>query len=155
VAQVCGGDGGGAVLIRGGGCSLFGQGEVELVEQQLQVFFGVRVAREDDFASVGGGQMPQGPEPAEGHVEHLHGGELLQRGSRGQPGGAWSQPGFEGDLQGIGQEADEDVGFDAAVELMVDGSGGQVAFESSGARQMRRRSTRRASGKGGGSESIL
>ena len=32
-------------------------------------------------------------------------------------------------MQSIGEEVDEDVGFDAVFELVVDGTNGQVAFE--------------------------
>ena len=62
-------------------------------------------------------------------VEHLHGGKFLKDGPGGEAGGALPEPGFEGDLQGVGKEGDEDVGLDPVVQLMMDGPQGKVAFE--------------------------
>ena len=53
------------------------------------------------------------------HVEHLHGGELLQDGSWGETGGAAFEPGFERDLQAVGEELDEDMRLDAPFELVM------------------------------------
>lgn len=100
--------------------ALFGEGQLELVEQELEVFLGLGVAGHDDLAAVGGGQVD---------VEHLHGGELFEHGARGQPAGGAFEPGLEGHLQAVGEEGYEDVGMDAAFELVVDGAQGQVAFE--------------------------
>ena len=69
------------------------------------------MARQDDVAAVAGRQV---------HVDHLHGGEFLQHRARGQPRRQGAQALFQGDLQAIGDEGDEDVGFDAMVELVVD-----------------------------------
>ena len=91
-----------------------------MVEEELEFLFGVRVAGEDDLAAVGGGEV---------HVEHLHGPKFLERASRGEAGGALAEPGFEGDLQGVGKECDHDMGFEPVVEPVVDGAQGEVVFE--------------------------
>lgn len=62
--------------------------------------------------------------PAAAHVEHLHRGEFFQHGARRESGGALFAPGFEGDLQRVGEEGDKDVGFDAVFALMMDRSQG-------------------------------
>ena len=36
---------------------------------------------------------------------------------------------FEGDLEAIGHEGDEDVGLDTMVELVMDRSDGEIAFQ--------------------------
>ena len=43
------------------------------------------------------------------HVDHLHGLELFEDGARGQAGGLGFCPLLQGDLQAVGEEADEDV----------------------------------------------
>ena len=77
--------------------ALLGKGEFELVEEELEVFFGLGVAGHDDLASVGGGKVD---------VDHLHGGELFQHGSRCEPAGGAAEPGFERHLQAVGEERD-------------------------------------------------
>ena len=55
------------------------------------------------------------------HVDHLHGGELRQRAAGGE---AWSEAvetACQGDLQAVGEEGDEDVGFDAPLVVMKTG----------------------------------
>lgn len=111
VAQVCGGDGCGAEVIRGGACS--GRVRWSWSSSSRRSISGcawrVRMISRPSVV----GRCPS---------SDLHRGQLHQCRPRGQPGGARTQPGFEGDLQGVGQERDADVGFDAVVELMVDGS---------------------------------
>ena len=51
------------------GRRLLGKLEFEPAQQQFEFVFGLGVAREDHLATVGRGQM---------HVDHLHGGELLE-----------------------------------------------------------------------------
>ena len=63
------------------------------------------------------------------HVDHLHGGELLQDGARRDPASGATQPRFQGHLQTVGQERHEEVRFNAACELMMDRAQRQVAFE--------------------------
>jgi len=52
------------------------QFELELVEEQLQLGFGLGEAGERQLAPVGGRQV---------YVDHRHGGELLEHAARGQP----------------------------------------------------------------------
>ena len=99
---------------------LRGQSEMELIEQQLQVLFRLRVAAHHDLAAVAGGQVD---------VDHLHGGEFFQHGPRSQPAGGLAQPRFERDLEAVGEEANEGVRFDARFELVMKGAQGQIAFE--------------------------
>ena len=63
------------------------------------------------------------------HVEHLHGGGILQCGSRREARGAALEPGSECDLQSVGQKADVNVRLDAVVSLVIHGADGEVAFE--------------------------
>ena len=77
------------------------------------------------MATVGRGQMPPGPEPAEGHVDHLHGGELLEDRAGRESGRQIAQAPGEGDVQAVSQEGDEDMGLDAVFALMVDRPDGQ------------------------------
>ena len=75
---------------------------------------GLGVARQDQLTPVGGGQV---------HVDHLHGGELLQHRPRGESRRARARALLQRHMQAIGDEGDEDVGFDALVELMIDRGG--------------------------------
>src|ERR1700681_4153940 len=52
------------------------QAELEAVDEELQLGFGVSVAGEQNLASVGGWQM---------NVDHLDGSEFFERAARGQP----------------------------------------------------------------------
>ena len=63
------------------------------------------------------------------HIDHLHGGELLQHGSRCKPRRQRAQALLQGHLQAVGEEGDKDVGVDTFIELVVDRTDGQVAFE--------------------------
>ncbi len=47
------------------------------------------------------------------HVEHLEGRKLLQSAPGRESLGAAFEPRFEGDLQGVGEKGDEDVGKDS------------------------------------------
>ena len=99
---------------------LGGQGELEFLEQQLQLRFGLRVAREGEFATIGRRHVD---------IDHLHGGELLEHAARGK---AWSecfQLLAERDVQAIGEEGDKNVRFDAPLLLMEDRADRQIAFE--------------------------
>ena len=60
------------------GCRLRGQRQPELPEQQGHLGLGLRVAREDDFPSVGRREMD---------VHHLNRPELLQHRPAREPGG--------------------------------------------------------------------
>jgi len=62
-------------------------------------------------------------------VDHLDGGELLERGPWSQPRRQGAQALFESDLQAVGEEGDEDVRLDAIVALVIDGADTQIALE--------------------------
>ena len=58
-------------------------------------------------------------------VDHLDFSEVVESLPRGQTGGLAAQYFPQGDVDAVGEEADHDVGFDAAVFLMIEGSGEQ------------------------------
>ena len=89
------------------------QVELEVFGQQLLVGSELGIAAQDQGAAIGGGQV---------HVEHLDGGELIEDGARGQAGGKRAEARAQGDMQAVGEESDEDVRFDAAFELVIDGA---------------------------------
>jgi hypothetical protein len=99
---------------------LGGQGQFEFLEQQLQFGLGLRVAREGEFAPIGGGHID---------VDHLHGGELLEHGSRRKPRGERLEVPPKRHVQAVSQERDEDVRFDAPLLLMEDRADREIAFE--------------------------
>ena len=53
------------------------QAELQPVDQELEFWFGMGIAREQDLAPVCCRQMD---------IDHLDGGELFKRAARGQPG---------------------------------------------------------------------
>ena len=97
-----------------------GQIQLQFVQQQVELGFGLGVAGEHQLAAVGGWQV---------HVDHLHGGELLEHAARRQPGRQSMQSPRKGDVQAIGQEGDEEVRLNAGLELVKDRPDRQVAFE--------------------------
>ena len=96
------------------------QREVHAVEEQAKLRLGFGGAGKDDLAPVGGGQM---------HVDHLNGGELRERASGGEAGREAVQAAGQGDLEAVGEEGDEDMGFDAPFVVMEDRADREVAFE--------------------------
>ena len=80
--------------------------ELELLDQEPEFRLGLGVAGQQELAPVGRRQMD---------IDHLDGGELLERAARGQSGRQGMQAALQRDLQAIGQEGDEDVGFDPAL----------------------------------------
>ena len=102
------------------GRRLVGQIQVQLVQEQFNVFFGLGVAGQDQVASIGGRQMD---------VDHLYGLELFEDGAGRQAGGFGLGPLFEGHLQAVAQEAHKDVRFDPAVFPVVDRPDVQVVLE--------------------------
>src|SRR5208283_2334785 len=66
---------------------------------------------QDQRSAIGGGEVD---------VEHLDGGELVEHGPRGEAGGHRPEPGAQRDVHAIGEEGDEDVRLDAALQLVVD-----------------------------------
>ncbi|MBC8127207.1 MAG: hypothetical protein H8M99_08715 [Gloeobacteraceae cyanobacterium ES-bin-144] len=95
------------------GRGLRGQSEAELVEQQLMHLLGLGVALHPQFTPVGCG---------DGHIEHLDLAHPLQHAAGTQTGGCLFVVFLKGDAQAVGEEADEDVGFDAFVELVKNGT---------------------------------
>src|ERR1700688_1113445 len=85
--------------------------ELELLDQDFLFCGEFGVAAEDQGAAVGGREM---------HVEHLHGGELVEHRPGREAGSQRLEPCAQRDVQAIGQEGDEDVRLDALLELMVD-----------------------------------
>lgn len=81
---------------------------------------GLGVALHPQFAAVSGG---------DGHVEHLDLAHPLQHAAGTQAGRRLLVVFLKGDVQAVGEEADENVGFDPAVELVKDGAQPEIAFE--------------------------
>ncbi len=63
------------------------------------------------------------------NVEHLDSGELVEHGSRGEAAGQRLEPGAKRDVKTVGQEGDEDVGFDALFQLVIDRAQSQIVLE--------------------------
>jgi hypothetical protein len=62
-------------------------------------------------------------------VDHLDGGEFIERGAGGQSRGQGMESAREGDLKAIGEEGDEDMGLDALFVMMEDRADRQVALQ--------------------------
>ena len=92
---------------------LSGQGKLEFVEQQLQLWLGLCVAREAQFASVGCGHVD---------IDHVHGCELVQHAARGESRRERFESLPECDVQAVGEKRDEDMRFDARLLLVEDGA---------------------------------
>ena len=103
--------------IFGGG---WGAGELHLFEQELQFGFRLGIAGEAEFASVSGRQVD---------VDHLDGGELLERAARGERRRQGVEAELQGDVEAIGEERDEDVRLDTALFFMEDWADGEVVLE--------------------------
>jgi transposase len=102
------------------GSGLLWQAPAELREQQLLIWFGLRISGEDQFAPIGGGKMD---------VEQLHGGEFFQHDARRESRCTLLEELFECDLQTVGHEGDEDMRLDPLLVLMVDGADRQVTLQ--------------------------
>ena len=94
-------------LGQGGGWSadearkwLFGENQLQVVQQQRQVGFRLCVARHHQVATVGRGQPD---------VERLHCREFLQHGSGTQAGSVCLQPMLQRRLQTVRQKGDQDM----------------------------------------------
>ena len=96
------------------------QGQAELIEENPFVGIGLGVAAEDQRAPVGGREVD---------VEHLDGGKLVERGSRGEPCGERAESGAQRDVQTIGQEGDDAMRFDPLLQLVVDRSQSEIVLE--------------------------
>ena len=84
---------------------LWRQIEPELLDQELEFRFGLGVAGQQQFPSVGSRQM---------YIDHLDGRELLESAARGQSWCQGMQATLQRDLQTVGQKCNEDMGFDPA-----------------------------------------
>ncbi len=71
------------------------------------------------MAAIGGGQVD---------IHHLDRRELFQDGARRQAGCELTGLELERDLQAVGDEGHQDVGFDAVVKLMVNRPQAQSRF---------------------------
>ncbi len=96
------------------------QGEFEPLQDDLLIDLRLGIARQDDFAAVGGRQVD---------IDHADRRHFLEHRSRREAGGQGAQPLLVGDLEALGDEGDEDMGFDAMVELVVDRPDRKIALE--------------------------
>lgn len=95
------------------------QSEPEALQQDLLILVRLGIAWQHDLAPVGGRQLD---------VDHLHGLELVEDGSRGEARRQGAQALLEGDLQ-AGDEGDKDMRLDAVVELVIDRPDREVAVQ--------------------------
>ena len=93
---------------------------MEALKEQRDIVVGLRVPREGELAAVGGG---------EDDVDHLQGGHFFEDGAGREAGSKAAGAPTQRGVQGEGEKADEDVGLDAALQLMIDGADAEVAFE--------------------------
>ena len=100
---------------------LWGQVEVEVRYQEFLVGVQFGIAAQDQRAAIGGREV---------NVEHLDSGEFVEHGSRGEAAGQRLEPGAKRDVKAIGQEGDEDVGFDALFQLVIDRAQSQIILEA-------------------------
>ena len=77
---------------------LGGELESEFLQQQRQLGLRLGVTGEDQFPAVGGRDV---------HIEHLHGGKLLDHTARGQPRRQGVQSSIQRDVQAISEEGDD------------------------------------------------
>ena len=63
------------------------------------------------------------------HVNHLHGGKLIEHGTRRKPRRQRPQSIAESDVQAIGEKGDENVRLNARLELVMDRADGEIAFQ--------------------------
>ena len=89
--------------------------ETEVCEQKAVIFFGLCVTGKDEPATVSGREIG---------IKDLDGRELFKHGAWGKSRGILTQTMVQSDVQAIGKEGDEDVGFDTIFELMEDGADG-------------------------------
>ena len=108
--------------LAGGGDSrrrLGRQGEAKPFQQESLVRVGFGVATQDQGAAIGGREVD---------IEHLDAGELVEHRTRGETRCQRLELCPQGDVQAIGHKGDEDMRFDAAFELMVDGAQLQIVL---------------------------
>lgn len=83
-------------------------------------FFRFGVAFHFELTSVGG---------RDDDIQHLNLAEPFEHAARTEAGGFLFIEFFQGDVQAVGEEAEEDVSFNAGVQLVEDGPQAEVAFE--------------------------
>src|SRR5713101_6493446 len=96
------------------------QAELELVGEELVICVQLGITAENQGAAICGWEV---------YVEHLHGGELVEHSARGEAGGERLEPRPQGDVEAIGQEGDEDVGFDTRLDLVIDRAQLEIVLE--------------------------
>ena len=87
--------------------------ETQLLEEDFLVGLGLGVAAQDQGASIGSWEV---------NIEHLDGSELVEDGARSQPRSQSTQTGTQGHVQAVGQKRHKDVGFDAILAPMEEGT---------------------------------
>ena len=80
-------------------------------DQNLEVGVQLGVTAEDQHAPVSCREV---------YIEHLNAGELVEHGSGSEPAGQRLEPGAQRDMEAVGEEGDEDMGFDALFQLVID-----------------------------------
>ena len=109
--------------LAGGGDSWWGlwrESKLESFHEKSLVWVGLGVTAQDQGSAIVGWEM---------NIEHLDAGELIEHGARGETRRQRFELCSQGDVQAIGHEGDEDVGFDAMLELMVDRAQLQIVLE--------------------------
>ena len=111
-------------LAAGRGCDfrrrLGGEFELQALQQEQVIVFRLGMAGQDDRSAVGRGQLD---------VDHLDCGEFFEHGPRRQSRRQRLQPLLQRDHQRIGEERHEDMGLDAVLELMMDGTDRQIVLQ--------------------------
>jgi len=102
------------------GRRLGGQFELQALQQKQVIVLGLGMARKDDGAVVGRGQLD---------VDHLDGSELFEHGSGCQPRRQRLQPLFQRDHQAVGEEGHENVGLDAGLQLVMNGPNRKIVLQ--------------------------
>ena len=86
------------------------QAEIKLPGQNLLAGIEFGIAAQDRHAAIRG---------REANVEHLDDGKFVAHGLRRQAVSQWLEPCTQGDAQTVSQEGDEDMGFDALFQSMI------------------------------------
>jgi len=99
---------------------LAGQNELEFFDKDFGFCFWLGVAGKDQASSVKGRDVD---------IDHLDGGQCVQDGHRGEAGSMNHEPVFQRYLQTVGQEGDQDMGVGAVLQLVVEGTYAEIAFQ--------------------------
>jgi hypothetical protein len=90
---------------------LIWQLHLQLIEQKLEVFFGVGIACEHDLPFIG---------RRDTHIEHLDCFKFLQHRPGRKPRSTQSQPRLQRDMKAVDQKRDQDVRVDPVLPLVID-----------------------------------